>query len=407
MRQWGGESVANGRYAIGDVVGRGRRSRVHAGYDRVLRRPVAVKFLPAEDGPTARWRTEAAALDRFDHAHIVRLLDGGEAGDDAFLVLPLMTETLAGRISRATLSRDHAANVVLGLADALGHVHRAGLVHGEVDADGVLLDDVGVARWGGLPDPTATAARRAVDQDLHALAVLAVRCVTGDRSGRSAPSAVLDAIRTASAAGQHLPGLRRRMACSLESVALVPARRAERVVDVARRFRPRGRPGFAAVLAAGFAASVLGSIVVAGGTLRPDTGDELAVTAPVAVLAEPSGSDVVSSVQGALDRLGSLAAEPPPAPAETREPPVARVAEDRGDSADRTSRPPRSTTREDEQPPRSSEEARPDRGDTATDGTRHTRDRSDRGRKTDDEASDESHGGGLPGLVRHVLHGLS
>ncbi len=359
MRQGEGESVANGRYEIRDVVGRGRRSRVHAAYDRVLHRPVAVKFLPAtDDEATPRWKAEAAALNRFDHAHLVRLLDGGEAGDETFLVLPLMSESLATRLDRAALSRNDAAAVVLALADALGHVHRARLVHGSVDADGVLLDPYGRPCWGGLPDPAADFEPRAVDADLHALAVLAVRCVTGDGSGRTAPAAVLDTVRAASETGR-VAGMGRRLASSLEAVAPVTpvgAGTADRVAEVARRMRMRGRPGFAAALAAGFAASVLGGIVV-GGSYHADLGLELGVPGPTTVLAEPPGSDVTSSVQGALNRLGALAAEPPPAPVETREPPVARVAED-GDSRPRPSAGPTARRPAPQAPPAPAQEKR-------------------------------------------------
>jgi hypothetical protein len=345
MRQDSGESVANGRYEIGDVVGRGRRSRVHAAYDRVLHRPVAVKFLPArDDEPTPRWRAEAAALNRFDHAHLVRLLDGGEAGDEAFLVLPLMRESLTARLDRVALSREDAAALVLALADALGHVHRAGIAHGSVHPDRVLLDPYGRPCWSGLPDPSAEAGPRAVDADLHALAVLAVRCVTGDGSGRTAPTAVLDAVRAAAETGR-VAGTGRRLASSLEAVAPVASGRGDRVTRVARRARLRGRPGLAAALAAGFAASVLGAIVVDGGAYRSGVGAALVTPGPTVVLADPAGSDVVSSVQGALDRLGALAAEPPPAPVATREPRVARVAADGDDRRPRASAEPTTAER--------------------------------------------------------------
>lgn len=200
-----GDSVANGRYAVGEVVGRGRRARVHAGYDRVLCRKVAVKFLPAGDGPDARWRAEAGALHLFDHRNIVRLFDGGEDGDRSYLVLPLFTDSLATRISGGPLTRADTADIVIGLADALGHVHRAGLVHTGVDAAAVLLDDAGRPCWSGLPDPGASAGPRSVDRDLHALAVLAVQCATGDRTARTAPRDVLEAVRTAATAGPGAP----------------------------------------------------------------------------------------------------------------------------------------------------------------------------------------------------------
>ncbi|TCK22405.1 protein kinase domain-containing protein [Pseudonocardia endophytica] len=395
MRQGSGESVGNGRYEIGDVIGRGRRSRVHAGYDTVLHRPVALKFLPAtDDGPTPRWRAEAAALNRFDHAHLVRLLDGGEVGSEAFLVLPLMTESLAVRLDRRPLRRDHAAAVVLALADALGHVHRAGLAHGAVDADGVLLDPNGRPCWGGLPVSSTGADERA-DDDLRALAVLAVRCVAGAARGGVAPAAVLDAVRAAAESGRVV-GAGRRLEDSLASVVPAPARPADHVAQALRRIRLRGRPGFAAALAAGFAASLLGAIVVEGGGHRPGPDVELGGPGPTTVLADPAGSDLVGSVQSALNRLGALAAEPPTAPAETREPRVARVAED-GDSPD-----PAPMTRRAAPPAPSPSKQQVDK---PRDDAHEPADAQDDEKDGDDRTSRDDDGGGL-GLVGDLLTGL-
>lgn len=413
MRQGSGESVANGRYEIGHVIGRGRRSRVHAAYDHVLHRPVACKFLPsADDEATPRWKAEAAALNRFDHAHLVRLLDGGEAGDEAFLVLPLMTESLSARLERSALSRDNAAAVVVALADALGHVHRAGLVHGAVDAEGILLDPFGRPCWSGLPDPGTSAEPRVVDRDLNALALLAVRCVNGDRRGGTAPTAVLDAVRVAADHGR-VAGVGRRMASSLETVTPVPVRAADRVARTAHRMRLRGRPGFAAALAAGFAASVVGAIVV-GGAARTGAEVELGGPGPSAVLADPSASDLGSSVQGALNRLGALAAEPAPAAAPSREPRVARVAEESGgrsrapstEPAPERTAPVRDTSTAPAPQKRDDDKPRDDHADSH--GEAHD-DEHDRGPDRDDHDRDDDGGderadrGLVSGLVSDLL----
>lgn len=163
------------------------------------------------------------------------------------------------------------------------------------------------------------------------------------------------------------------------------------VAHAVARARLRGRPGFAAALAAGFAASVLGAVVVDGTPAPVRPADALgSAAAPSDVLADRASSDLGTSVQGALERLGTLMTEPPPAPVETREPRVVRVAQD--DSPDGPPAPARPSRRAEPPPVRheTPSEERPDR--TADD---------DRPAGADDDA-----GHGVLGLVRGILSGL-
>src|SRR5688572_20313064 len=113
--------------------------------DDVLARAVAVKILHphlADDaGFVERFRREAITAARLSHPGIVATYDTGTDGDVAFIVM----ELVRGRTLRQALqdgpppSPLEAARIAADVADALGHAHRAGLVHRDVKPANILL----------------------------------------------------------------------------------------------------------------------------------------------------------------------------------------------------------------------------------------------------------------------------
>ncbi|RSN43303.1 serine/threonine-protein kinase, partial [Actinomadura sp. WAC 06369] len=150
----------DGRYRLESVLGRGGMGEVWRAVDLRLRRPVAVKVLPAElaDVPGAidRFEREAEAAAALQHPGITVVFDVGRTGGLAYLVM----ELLEGEDLRAVVRRHprglpvadavaHAAR----LADALAAAHARGIVHRDIKpanlfvlTDGRLkLCDFGIA----------------------------------------------------------------------------------------------------------------------------------------------------------------------------------------------------------------------------------------------------------------------
>lgn len=145
-------------------LGEGGMGSVWSAYHQLLGREVAVKVLSdgfsGIDEFRSRLVREARLTARVDSPHVVRVLDCKAPADSSpYIVLEkLEGEDLATRMDRSgVLSVPEAQIVVRQLARALSAVHEAGVVHGDVkpenvvvsERDGVLrvkLIDFGVAR---------------------------------------------------------------------------------------------------------------------------------------------------------------------------------------------------------------------------------------------------------------------
>ncbi|MFI5010394.1 MAG: protein kinase, partial [Solirubrobacterales bacterium] len=71
-----------GRYRLDARIGQGGMSTVYRAFDTVLERPVAIKLMNREVASDSdqleRFRREARAVARLNHAHIVTVIDAGE-----------------------------------------------------------------------------------------------------------------------------------------------------------------------------------------------------------------------------------------------------------------------------------------------------------------------------------------
>lgn len=141
-----GSTVAD-KYVLLEQLGAGGVGVVHRAAQPALSRCVAVKLLHralvGDPDAMRRFRAEALAASRFDHPNSVMVLDHGTAADGTpYIVM----EYVRGESLRALLGRDRWLPLarVLGIARqllaALGAAHRAGVVHGDVKIDNILIE---------------------------------------------------------------------------------------------------------------------------------------------------------------------------------------------------------------------------------------------------------------------------
>lgn len=159
-----GPIVLAGRYELGTRLGTGGMADVFLARDTLLGREVAVKVFRAavtEERFDERQRAEIALLARLNHPGLVTLFDAGSGlfGDGAhraFLVLELVPGlSLADRLHRGPLPAAEAAVVGAQVAEALGYIHAAGVVHRDVKPANILLPAVGTGAtqsWTKLAD---------------------------------------------------------------------------------------------------------------------------------------------------------------------------------------------------------------------------------------------------------------
>ncbi|WP_436063846.1 Stk1 family PASTA domain-containing Ser/Thr kinase [Arthrobacter sp. LjRoot14] len=171
------QRVLNGRYELGELIGRGGMADVHRGVDTRLGRTVAIKLLRpdlARDPQfQARFKREAQAVAALNHPSIVAIYDTGDHAvpggpEDTVRVPYIVMEFVSGKTLRDLIrakevSIDHAIDFTLGVLSALEYSHRAGIVHRDIkpanvmfceDSDTIKVMDFGIAR--AMADSSAT-----------------------------------------------------------------------------------------------------------------------------------------------------------------------------------------------------------------------------------------------------------
>ncbi|WP_062205203.1 serine/threonine-protein kinase [Streptomyces sp. NBRC 109706] len=152
--------LLGGRYRLIRVVGSGGMGVVHEARDEMLGRRVAIKRLHRSVGDGSvdmrRFEREMRALARIRHPNVVTLHDVGAADGQPHLVLEWVPGADLSQLLRehGTLSAEATRAVVIGVAEALGAAHRAGVLHRDVKPSNVQIDmggrvvlgDFGLAR---------------------------------------------------------------------------------------------------------------------------------------------------------------------------------------------------------------------------------------------------------------------
>lgn len=147
-------TLVDNRYAVTSRLARGGMSTVYLAVDQRLDREVALKVLhphlSADENFLGRLGREAKAAARLSHPHVVGVLDQGNDGNTAYLVM----EYIKGHTLRDIL-RDRGAlppRLALALIDpvveGLGAAHAAGFIHRDVKPENVLIADDGRIKIG-------------------------------------------------------------------------------------------------------------------------------------------------------------------------------------------------------------------------------------------------------------------
>jgi serine/threonine-protein kinase len=138
-------------YEIEGVLGRGGMGVVYRARHLALKRTVALKMMLAggHAGPRelARFRLEAEAVARLQHANIVQIHEVGEAGGHPYCALEYVAGgSLAGKLDGQPMPARDAAQLVETLARAMQLAHSRNVVHRDLKPANVLLTEDGTAK---------------------------------------------------------------------------------------------------------------------------------------------------------------------------------------------------------------------------------------------------------------------
>lgn len=190
-------------YELRDVIGTGACGVVHRAFQPSVGREVAVKVIRQEyanDPAFVRhFEREARIVAQLEHPHVVPLFDFWRDPGGAYVVMPyLRGGSLAHALDKGAWQVEPAIQLIQQVGSALAYAHRRGVVHRDLKAANVLLDeednayltDFAIATIGATADCSESSGGIVVPElsaggehspssDQFCLAVLAHQVLTG------------------------------------------------------------------------------------------------------------------------------------------------------------------------------------------------------------------------------------
>lgn len=166
-----------GRFLVRRKLGHGGMGEVYLADDTLLPRPVALKRLVpqllGDVASQARLLNEARLASVVSHTHFARIYDAFERGDETFIVMEYVDGgSLRQRLAHGPLTEAEVRRVVGQIASAVQAAHEAGIIHGDLKPDNVLIEassgtvkvcDFGIARRMPASSSSETTALGAVN----------------------------------------------------------------------------------------------------------------------------------------------------------------------------------------------------------------------------------------------------
>jgi serine/threonine protein kinase len=132
-----------GPYKIIERLGAGGMGEVYLAQDTRLRRPVALKLLPAyfasDEARARRFQSEARAASALNHPNILTIHEVGEHGGIYFIATEFIDgKTIGELIRERALSLEEVLDCVEQVASALAVAHAEGIVHRDIKPENIM-----------------------------------------------------------------------------------------------------------------------------------------------------------------------------------------------------------------------------------------------------------------------------
>ncbi len=138
-------------FKIHKLIGKGGMGEVYLAEDTILKRKVALKFLPAYDASDVtqelRFKREALAAAKLNHPNIITIYEYGSIEDKSFISMEYIEgESLAALLNRKKLSIFKVIRIILQICQGLGKSHKAGIIHRDLKPSNIMIDNDGVIK---------------------------------------------------------------------------------------------------------------------------------------------------------------------------------------------------------------------------------------------------------------------
>lgn len=141
-------TVVDDRYRIDGLIGSGGMADVWLASDLELPRQVALKVMhqryAADPQFTERFRREAEAAARLQHANIVPIFDRGRVDDTWYIAMAYIDGRTLRELIAIGLTPPESISIVRQILEAAGFAHRHGVIHRDLKPLNVLVDDSGL-----------------------------------------------------------------------------------------------------------------------------------------------------------------------------------------------------------------------------------------------------------------------
>lgn len=153
--------VLAGRYRLDDLLSESGDARFWRGYDEVLERPVAIHVIDADDARATMLMDAARSSAQLHDPRLLRVLDAEADGRICYVVNEWGQGTSLDQwlVREGPLEPRHAAWVAHEVCTTIAAAHEAGIAHGRLSPENILVDRNGSVRIIGF----------AVDAALHGL----------------------------------------------------------------------------------------------------------------------------------------------------------------------------------------------------------------------------------------------
>lgn len=139
-------------YKVLGKLGSGAMAVVYKAKQLSLDRTVAIKVLPQRFSEKSNYITrfykEGKLAAKLNHNNIVQAIDVGETGGLYYFVMEYVEgKTLYDDLSKGKVfSEQEAVEIIIQLANALGHAHAHGLIHRDVKPKNIMINKSGIVK---------------------------------------------------------------------------------------------------------------------------------------------------------------------------------------------------------------------------------------------------------------------